>query len=182
VGGRALYEWAVEALREVCARVVVAVPASCRPPAASRQGVDLVPGGATRAESVRAAVAAAPEASVYVVHDAARPLVTPGLVSRCLEALDGVDCAFAAARVTDTIHEGDELVERTLDRSRLWAAQTPQVARADVLRRALAGEGTDEASLVLAAGGTARAVEVAGQNLKITTALDLRLAEVLLAD
>ena len=89
-----------------------------------------------------AALAAAPEATVAVVHDAARPLVTPELVRRCLDALEGVDCAFAAARVTDTVHEGeDELIERSLDRSRLWAAQTPQVVRADVLRRRCAAGG-----------------------------------------
>ena len=106
-----------------------------------------------------------------VVHDAARPLASPDLVRRCVDALEGVDCAFAAARVTDTVHEGDELVERSLDRSRLWAAQTPQVVRADVLRRALERDGTDEASLVLAAGGTVRPVETGAPNLKITTPL-----------
>jgi 2-C-methyl-D-erythritol 4-phosphate cytidylyltransferase len=116
-----------------------------------------------------------------VVHDAARPLVTAELVRRCVDALDGVDCAFAAARVTDTVHEGGQLVDRSLDRSRLWAAQTPQVVRADVLRRALVGEGTDEASLVVAAGGSARPVEAPAENIKVTTPLDLRLAEALLA-
>ena len=85
--------------------------------------------------------------------------------------------------MTDTVHEGhDDLVERSLDRSRLWAAQTPQVVRADVLREALEREGTDEASLVIAAGGSVRAVEVEQPNLKITTPDDLRVAEALLAD
>jgi len=119
---------------------------------------------------------------VYVVQDAARPLVTSELVRRCLDALDGVDCAFAAARVSDTVHEGGELVERSLDRERLWAAQTPQVVRADVLRRVLDGEGTDEASLVLGAGGRVRPVETGFANLKVTTPDDLRVAEALLAD
>ncbi len=176
LAGRTLLDHSLAALEPVCERVVVAVPIGYEAPP------DRVTGGRTRSASVAAALAAAPEATVAVVHDAARPLASADLVRRCVDALDDVDCAFAAARVTDTVHEGDELVERSLDRSRLWAAQTPQVVRADVLRRALEREGTDEASLVLAAGGTARPVETGRPNLKITTPDDLRAAEALLAD
>jgi 2-C-methyl-D-erythritol 4-phosphate cytidylyltransferase len=174
--GRPLIEWSLEVLGSVCDRVVVAAPEGYD------DAPDRVRGGDSRSASVRNALAAAPEATVAVVHDAARPLASPDLVRRCVDALDGVDCAFAAARVTDTVHEGDDLVERSLDRSRLWAAQTPQVVRADVLRRALEREGTDEASLVLAAGGTVRPVETGRPNLKITTPHDLRVAEALVAD
>ena len=83
--------------------------------------------------------------------------MTPDLVRRCIDALvDGVDGAIAAAPVTDTVKEVDEdsRVTRTLDRSRLWAIQTPQVFRADVLRRALEtsaetlAAATDDAALV----------------------------------
>jgi 2-C-methyl-D-erythritol 4-phosphate cytidylyltransferase len=177
LAGRTLLDRSLAALEAVCERVVVAVPIGYEAPP------DRVTGGRTRAASVKAALDAAPEATVAVVHDAARPLATPDLVRRCVDALDGVDCAFAAARVTDTVHEGhDDLVERSLDRTRLWAAQTPQVVRADVLREALECDGTDEASLVMAAGGSVRAVEVEGPNLKITTPDDLRVAEALLAD
>jgi 2-C-methyl-D-erythritol 4-phosphate cytidylyltransferase len=147
-----------------------------------------VAGGASRSESVRNAVLAAPEADVYVVHDAARPLVTPALVERCLAALDGVDGAIAAARVSDTVKEAGEdgRVTRTLDRSSLWAVQTPQVFRAEALRGALEVDedvlaaATDDASLVEAAGGSVRVVEAPAENLKITAPADLRLAEVLL--
>ena len=69
--------------RDACARVVVAVPAG------HEQPPDRVRGGDWRSESVRNALAAAPEATVVVVHDAARPLVTPELVSRCIDALEG---------------------------------------------------------------------------------------------
>jgi 2-C-methyl-D-erythritol 4-phosphate cytidylyltransferase len=78
-------------------------------------------------------------------------------------------------------------VARTLDRSTLWAVQTPQVFRAEALRRALDVDdetlacATDDASLVEAAGGTIAIVESYPENLKITTALDLRMAEALLA-
>lgn len=171
-----MLEWSVAVLREACDRVVVAVPPDrVAPP-------DMVAGGATRSESVRNALAAAPEASVVVVHDAARPLVTVELVRRCIDALEGFDGAIAAAPVTDTIKEAEGVrVVHTPERTRLWAVQTPQVFRADVLRRA-AGEATDDAALVEAIGGSVRIVEAPRENLKVTTPLDIRVAEMLLAD
>jgi 2-C-methyl-D-erythritol 4-phosphate cytidylyltransferase len=179
--GRPLLEWSVEVLSAVCDRVIVAVPAGCERPGS-------VEGGASRSASVRNALAAAPEARTVVVHDAARPLVTRELVESCLAALMGVDGVTAAAPVTDTIKQTfpDGTVERTLDRSRLWAVQTPQVFRADALRRALdvdeavlAGA-TDDASLVEAAGGTIRVVEAPPDNFKVTSRADLARAEALL--
>jgi 2-C-methyl-D-erythritol 4-phosphate cytidylyltransferase len=127
---------------------------------------------------------ASPEADVYVVHDAARPLVTVELVERCIAALSDADAAIAAARVTDTVKEVNEelRVSKTLDRSSLWAIQTPQVFNAAVLRRALdvplerLAAATDDAALVEAAGGTVRVVESSPRNLKVTTALDLEIA------
>jgi 2-C-methyl-D-erythritol 4-phosphate cytidylyltransferase len=178
--GRPMLEWSLEALSAVCSRVVVAVPAG------HEEAPDRVTGGASRSASVRNALDAAPEATVVVVHDAARPLVTAGLVKECLEALDGVDGVIAASPVSDTIHvsSSDRLIRDTPDRSTLWAAQTPQVFRADILRRALAGgdSGTDEASLVAAAGGTVRLIEGPSDNIKVTTPTDLRLAEAILRD
>jgi 2-C-methyl-D-erythritol 4-phosphate cytidylyltransferase len=179
--GRPLVEWSVAVLEEVCERVVVAAP-----PGEVRPG--WVEGGPSRSASVRNALAAAPEATRVVVHDAARPLVTVELVKECLAALMGVDGAIAAARVSDTIKEAypDGTVERTLDRSRLWAVQTPQAFRADALRRALEVDeaalaaATDDASLVEAAGGTVRLVAAPPANFKVTTAADLARAEALL--
>lgn len=183
VGGRALLEYSVDALRSACDRVVVAVPPG-------HSGEDFVTGGASRSASVRNAVLAAPEADVFVVHDAARPFVTADLVRRCVESLVGVDGVVAAAPVTDTVKETgpDGLVVRTLDRSGLWAIQTPQVFRADVLRRALDTDdaalaaATDDASLVEAIGGSVRVVQAPPENVKITGPADLRRAEALLAD
>ena len=183
LAGRPLLEWSLEALRASCERVVVAVPPGHeRPP-------DRVTGGDSRSASVRNALAAAPEATIAVVHDAARPLVTPELVQRCIAALEpGVDGAIAAARMTDTVKEAasDGRVTRTLDRRSLWAIQTPQVFRADVLRRALdtneaaLAAATDDAALVEDLGGTVRVVEAPIENLKVTQAHDLRIAEALL--
>ena len=183
VAGRPLLDWSLDALRPACDRVVVAVPPGHeRPP-------DRVAGGRSRSASVRNALAAAPEADVAVVHDAARPLVTRELVDRCLAALAGADGAIAAARVADTVKEAapDGRVVRTLDRSSLWSVQTPQAFRADALRRALdvddrtLASATDDASLVEAAGGSVRVVEAPPENLKVTSPVDARVAEALLA-
>jgi 2-C-methyl-D-erythritol 4-phosphate cytidylyltransferase len=178
--GRPMVEWSVEALATVCSRVVVAVPPGHEEPP------DRVTGGASRSASVRNALDAAPEATVVVIHDAARPLVSTDLVARCIDALEGVDGAIAAAPVTDTVHVAspDLLIAHSLDRSTLWAAQTPQVFRAEVLRRANDSdeEATDEASLVAAVGGTVRLIEGPSDNIKVTTPTDLRLAEALLRD
>jgi 2-C-methyl-D-erythritol 4-phosphate cytidylyltransferase len=176
--GRPLIEWSLEVLEAVCDRVVVAAPADWLRPG-------WVEGGPSRSASVRNALAAVPEARTAVVHDAARPLVTRELVEACVGALMGVDGAIAAAPVTDTVKEAypDGTVLRTLDRSRLWAVQTPQVFRAESLRRALdvddavLAAATDDASLVEAAGGTIRLVEAPPGNFKVTTEGDLARAE-----
>jgi 2-C-methyl-D-erythritol 4-phosphate cytidylyltransferase len=172
--GRPLIEWSLDVLRSVCDRVVVAVPEGMSFP-------DSVVGGPVRSDSVRRALAAAPEATVAVVHDAARPLLTRELVERCITGLEGYDAAIAAARVTDTIKEvdADGRVTRTLDRSTLWAIQTPQVFDAAVLRAALdvpldaLKAATDDASLVEAAGGSVRVVEAPPENFKVTSPADL---------
>jgi 2-C-methyl-D-erythritol 4-phosphate cytidylyltransferase len=177
--GRPMLEWSLLALEPACERIIVAAPRSHL-----RRG--WVEGGPSRSASVRNALAAAPEATVVVVHDAARPLVTTTLVRRCLDALDGVDGVIAASPVSDTIHvsSAEHLIAQTPDRASLWAAQTPQVFRADVLRRALedGDSATDEAALVAAAGGTVRLIEGPSDNIKVTTPTDLRLAEALLRD
>ncbi len=183
--GRPLIEWSLEVLGSVCDRVIVAAPEGYD------EGADRVRGGESRSASVRNALAAAPEATVAVVHDAARPLVTRDLVERCLAALEpGVDGAIAAVPMTDTVKEAaasDGRVVRTLDRSALWAIQTPQVFRADVLRRALERDAaalaaaTDDAALVEDAGGVVRVVEAFPENIKVTRESDLRIAEALLA-
>ena len=185
LGGRTLLQRSLAALHPVCDRVIAAVPEGYE-----QEGPERVAGGPSRSASVRNALAAAPEASVAVVHDAARPLAGADLARRCVEALEaGVDGAIAAAPMTDTVKEAaaDGRVQRTLDRSTLWAVQTPQAFRAEALRRALhvddevLAAATDDASLVEAAGGAVRVVEAPRENLKVTTAADLRVAEALLS-
>ncbi|HEY3189152.1 MAG TPA: 2-C-methyl-D-erythritol 4-phosphate cytidylyltransferase [Solirubrobacteraceae bacterium] len=185
LAGRPMLEWSLDALRAAPSveRIVVAAP-----PGVPYEGA--VEGGESRSQSVRNALAAAGDADVVLVHDAARPLLDADLVERCLEALDGgVDAVIAAAPVTDTLKEAaDGIVVRTLDRSRLWAVQTPQAFRRTALEDALdqpaevLARATDDAGLVEARGGVVRVVESSARNLKVTTATDLKLAELLLAD
>jgi 2-C-methyl-D-erythritol 4-phosphate cytidylyltransferase len=185
--GRPLIEWSLEVLGAVCDRVVVAAPQGYD------EGPDRVRGGESRSASVRnavEAVEAVEDTDIFVVHDAARPLVTRELVERCIDAIEpGIDGAIAAIPMTDTVKEVavDHRVLRTLDRSTLWAVQTPQVFRADILRRALERDAaalaaaTDDAWLVDDAGGVITVVESYPENLKVTRESDLRIAEALLA-
>jgi 2-C-methyl-D-erythritol 4-phosphate cytidylyltransferase len=186
VAGRPMLEWSVRALRDAgLERIVVALPDGESPP----EGCVGVRGGSSRSESVRAALQASAGEDPVVVHDAARPLVTPELFRRALEALAGADAAIAAAPVTDTVKEAgaDLEVTRTLDRSRLWAVQTPQVFRRAALEAALSVDGellaraTDDAWLIEQAGGRVRLVESTAANFKVTTPHDLRVAELLLS-
>ena len=188
LAGRPMVQWSIDALQAVdeVRRIVVALPPGVHAPA----GTLGVPGGAERSQSVRAALRAAGEDDdVVLVHDAARPLLTPQIVLDCLAALATHDCdaAVAAAPVTDTIKESDgEEVVRTLDRANLWAVQTPQAFDRAALERALDRDdaelaaATDDAALVERDGGTVRVVPAPRENLKVTTPLDLRLAELLL--
>jgi 2-C-methyl-D-erythritol 4-phosphate cytidylyltransferase len=183
--GRQMWEWSADVLASTCDRVIFAVPDGCL----DGPGPERVRGGGSRSESVRNALAAAVDADIVVIHDAARPLVTEELVRCCIHEIEaGADGAIAAAPVTDTIKEADSQrrVVRTLDRSVLWSIQTPQAFRAAVLRRALdrpadvLAAATDDAALVEAAGGSVRIVEAPPANFKITWPDDLERAETLL--
>jgi len=147
----------------------------------------VVVGGTTRADSVRAGLAAVPaDAAVIVVHDAARPLAGPVLFGAVVDAVRGgrADGAVPVVPVTDTLKrvEGGQVVA-TLDRDGLVTVQTPQAFRAGALRAAHAGAGeaTDDAGLLEAAGGTVVTVEGDPRNLKLTRPEDLALAESLMA-
>jgi 2-C-methyl-D-erythritol 4-phosphate cytidylyltransferase len=194
VAGRPMLEWSVAALRSLAevGQVVVALPPAAL--AAAPAGVVAVPGGAVRSGSVRAALAAAEEDDVVIVHDAARPLAEPALFRRALAALreTGADAVVAAVPVSDTIKEVEadgRTVARTLKRDLLWAVQTPQVFRRDALDAALRdasdellGAATDDAWLVERRGGAVAVVEGSHDNLKVTTPLDLRVAEMILRE
>ena len=146
----------------------------------------VVPGGETRADSVRAGIAEVAEgAAVVLVHDAARPLLAEAVIERVLTALgEGWDGAVPGLPLADTVKrvDGDRVVE-TFDRSGLYAIQTPQAFPADTLRRALErGQATltDCAGFVEAAGGRVTVVEVDPGLVKVTGPADVQLVESLL--
>ena len=191
--GRPMLEWSVDALRAVQAvdTIVVALPEDSL--AAAPAGTVGVAGGAQRSHSVREALRAAGPGDPVIVHDAARPLARTDLFESAVNELErtGADAVIVAAPVSDTIKEvaaDGRTVTRTLDRSRMWAVQTPQVFRRAALEHALTvpdeelARATDDAWLVERAGGTVRVVPSPMDNLKVTTAADLRLAELLLSE
>jgi 2-C-methyl-D-erythritol 4-phosphate cytidylyltransferase len=189
LAGQPLVQWSIDALRSVqgIETIVLALPAGAPTP----EGVTAVEGGAVRSESVRRALAAAPAGDPVLVHDAARPLLSAELAESVIAALQrdaSADAAIAAARVTDTVKrvDGGGAVSETLDRGELWAVQTPQVFRRAALERALdvapeiLARATDDASLLERDGGRVIVVQSSPENLKVTTPLDLEIAEMLL--
>jgi 2-C-methyl-D-erythritol 4-phosphate cytidylyltransferase len=212
LAGRPMLAWSIDALARVegIERIVLALPAGVELPPGLDAGRPLglaagerllsVEGGATRSESVRRALAAAgvPDRrrdgrDFVLVHDAARPLVTPALAADVIDALardPAAAAAIAALPVTDTIKrvDPDGAVRETLERGELWGVQTPQVFRREALARALEvpaaelARATDDAGLVERAGGRVIVVRASAENLKVTGPLDLRVAELLLRD
>jgi 2-C-methyl-D-erythritol 4-phosphate cytidylyltransferase len=194
LAGQPMLQWSVDALRAVggVGQIVVALPAGELD--AAPAGTFAVAGGEVRSQSVREALRACGTGDPVIVHDAARPLASPGLFEHALEEIErtGADAVIAAAPVSDTIKEVGEdghTIQRTLDRSRLWSVQTPQVFRRVALEQALAGASdellgaaTDDAWLIERAGGTVRIVRSESGNIKITTPADLHFAEQLLSE
>jgi 2-C-methyl-D-erythritol 4-phosphate cytidylyltransferase len=207
LAGKPMVEWSIAAMRASAG--VDSIVIACPPGHVHDLGghdVDVVDGGATRAQSVANALAAV-GTELVAIHDAARPLVTPELVEGVVATLVAnpeADGAIAATPVSDTIkrasqrqmkgsgppggHNASFVIESTIDRRQLWAAQTPQVFRVEALRRALEGDpaqlavATDEAMLIEAAGGRVLIHPSPPENLKVTTPTDLRLAELCLAE
>ncbi|MCX7915111.1 MAG: 2-C-methyl-D-erythritol 4-phosphate cytidylyltransferase [Verrucomicrobiae bacterium] len=130
-----------------------------------------------------------PRTEIVAVQDGARPLVTPELIAATIASARQFGTGIAATKVVDTIKEvrADGVVERTVDRTKLWAVQTPQTCRFDLLRRAyrkVLDEGvvvTDEAAAVERLGEPVRLVPTPFLNLKITTPADFAVVEALLA-
>jgi 2-C-methyl-D-erythritol 4-phosphate cytidylyltransferase len=147
-------------------------------------GVDVVQGGAERADSVAAALAhVKPDIDFIAVHDAARPCLVDEWVDRVFQAAEKSDAAIAAVPVTGTLKRvnADHTVDETVSRDQLWEAQTPQVFRRQLLLDAYAQRGdlaaTDDAQLVERLGHAVTIVPGSPLNLKITTREELRLAE-----
>ncbi|HEY1073009.1 bifunctional 2-C-methyl-D-erythritol 4-phosphate cytidylyltransferase/2-C-methyl-D-erythritol 2,4-cyclodiphosphate synthase [Brevundimonas sp.] len=193
VGGRPMVRWSVESLLTAGADPVVIVVA---PDGHSRAddalaglaGWRAVTGGATRAESVRAGLAAleCADDTPVLIHDAARPFLSSAVIARLRQALNDADGALPALPVADSLRRGEEgLVVGGVERDGLWRAQTPQAFRLKTIRDAYAAwtdaeAPTDEAAVVERAGGRVRLVEGDDRLMKLTYPEDFAMAEALL--
>lgn len=193
LGGRTILQRSIEAFtaHPDVKEVVVALPADVvKNPPEWLRGIEtarVVEGGATRQDSVAAAFDHADAASeIVLVHDAARPFVSPTLIRRCIETAAAHGGAIAALPVSDTVkqvtmEDGRTVIAGTIPRESIYLAQTPQAFRRDVLAKAVAlgrsgAQATDEAALAELAGYAVHVVEGERENVKITTPADLEVA------
>ena len=192
--GRALISYALKAFNdsERVSSIVLVVSAhildACRrlvDEQRFRKVLTVCEGGARRQDSVRLGLDRLRSTEWTMVHDGARPLVDAAMIEAGLEAARETGAAMAAVPVKDTIKEAgpDGMVLRTVDRQGLWAAQTPQVFRTDLLveaHRRITDDVTDDASMVERMGGNVKLFMGSNDNLKVTAPEDLRLVEALL--
>ena len=184
VGGRPLIAWTLAAFEAAASieRIVVVTSDPGEMEALGRRFAPTkfggcVPGGERRRDSVEAGLRACGHGRYVAIHDGARPMVTPELIDRCVEAAEGKAGAICAIPSHDTIKEVDDgFVTGHPERSRLWAAQTPQVVlRQAWLDAAAASDGdeTDDAAMLARLGLECVVVEGDIENLKVTRPLDL---------
>ena len=193
LGGHSVLLWSLQAGEVAgCFREIIVVAPSEKIAAVTavtkgRDGVRVIAGGATRTASSWAALDAIPDADVVAVHDAARPFVPPSLFQRCVEVAEAGGSAVAGLPLADTVRRANEAgaSREEIQREGLWAAQTPQVFRRDLLEKARASAGdrsfSDDAAAVVAAGLSVTMVPGERRNLKITTFEDLAYARELVA-
>ena len=188
LGGHPVLLWSVQAAEVAgCfSEIVIVAPAEklAAVAAATRahKGVRVIAGGATRTASSWAALDVAADADVIAIHDAARPFAPPSLFQRCVEIARAEGSAVAGLPLADTVRRADEAGKsrEEIEREGLWAAQTPQVFRRDVLEKTRAAAAdrsfSDDAAAVVAAGLSVKMVPGERRNLKITTFEDLAYA------
>ena len=154
-----------------------------------RKKFQIVAGGAERQDSVWSGLSVvSPKAEIVAIHDAARPCVNKDLIAATVKYAEETGAAVAAHPVTDTIKESADgrLIQKTLDRSQLWAMQTPQTFRLDVIRRAIAAARakkmvfTDDTAACELIGQPVRLVSSIAPNPKVTVPGDLAIIEALL--
>lgn len=193
VGGRPLLTYALDAFQAcpLVDQIVLVLAASNAPavlpllakyPKVTRTCL----GGRRRQDSVRAGLATMAPREWVVVHDGARPLVSAALISAGIDAARETGAAAAALPVVDTLKEtdGHAIIAKTVAREGLWAVQTPQVFRYDLLLRAhdeAAGDVTDDCALVEAIGGRVKLYPGLRANLKVTTPEDLAIVQAMIA-
>ena len=191
LAGRPVFAWCFERLREAgCNPIVLVVPSgeidNARVAIGSDDGITIVEGGDTRQASVAAGLECV-NTEIVLVHDGARPFIDKDLVSRLIEALTGADAVIPVVPIGETIKEVDDaVVVRTVDRTGLATAQTPQAFVTERLKEAHARAreesfvGIDDAELVERYGGTVRKVRGSQTNIKLTWPEDFALAEAMM--
>ena len=193
LGGKPVLAWAVDVFQQcnLIDQIVVVVSKQslgrCRQLVAERgwsKVTEVCVGGRRRQDSVAAGLGQLNRCQWVVIHDGARPLVTEGLIEHGLKAARETGATTAVVPVTDTIKVAgdDRVVQQTLPRGNLWAVQTPQVFRFDIITEAyrrVKAEVTDDASLVEQLDYKVKLYMGSYDNIKITTPDDLALAEIL---
>ena len=193
LGGKPVLAWAVDVFQQckLIDRIVVVVSKQslgrCQRLVAERgwsKVTDVCVGGRRRQDSVAAGLSRLRHCQWVIIHDGARPLVTEGLIEQGLKVAGETGAAIAVVPVTDTIKVAgdDRVVQQTLPRGNLWAVQTPQVFRFDIITEAyhqVKAEVTDDASLVEQLDYKVKLYMGSYDNIKITTPDDLALAEIL---
>jgi 2-C-methyl-D-erythritol 4-phosphate cytidylyltransferase len=182
VAGKRILDWSVDAMAAGSDAVVVVAHSDLLDQHHSAGATQVVAGGATRAQSVRAGLTAAAtyEPTHVLIHDAARPVVSTDVVHRVVQALvSGADAAVPVVPVTDSLRHVDG---GAVDRAKFLAVQTPQGFSFAVISQAHSngGDATDDASLVDAIGVPVEHVDGDPINIKVTVAADLAVAEILL--
>ena len=195
LAGRPLVAHAIQAFEDAPSirEIVLVVPAASRASATDNILLEyqfekvsrVVSGGATRAESTRNGLESVPaKAELIAVHDGARPTVSPSDIERVIQAAERDGAAILAEPINDTLKRvSDNCVVETVDRNGLYAAQTPQVFRAELIRRAHdlgRSSVTDDAQAVEALGVQVTVVEANYANIKVTRPEDFALAESIL--
>ncbi len=192
--GKPLLAWTVQAFQAshyVNRIVLVLHPQAVERGSALFQGemfskvVAVCSGGPRRQDSVREGLNKISDAAWVIIHDGARPCVDPEIIARGIKAAQETGAAIAAMPALDTIKlvSPDGFVEDTPPRSRLWAVQTPQVFRADLIRQAheiIAEEVTDDSAMVEKLGHRVKIYPGSYENIKVTTPVDLAYAELIL--
>jgi 2-C-methyl-D-erythritol 4-phosphate cytidylyltransferase len=184
--GKPLLAWSLDVFAKIVDQMVITFPEGSeeayRSAAFGFHNVNFVSGGETRYDSVRKAFESLTAGSVVLIHDAARPLVSPDLVERVLSAAAKHGAVVPVLPVMETVKEvtGDR-IDRTIPRDRLYVAQTPQGFRfeilADAYSKVVRNDATDESMLVESAGHEVYCVKGEPRNLKITEPSDITLAE-----
>lgn len=195
--GSSVISYSINTIRPYVDEIILVIRPEDVPKAeADRQAslldVDIiVAGGNTRTESVLNALRAVnPDCEIVLIHDGARPFVSSSIIINSIESARASGAAVVAVPVKDTIKEAElQNVKQTLDRSKLWSAQTPQTFSFDIIKKAyekvaLSGESTftDDSALVESLGYKVTIVLGSDRNFKITTEEDLKFAEYLLGE